>query len=153
MAESKAPEMTGKERIDFENGRHSSLVFLRHNPDYILNKRNALLMKEELTKRNLAWTTENLQTVWDSVDKTMFDTEDTRPAAKELPAPVEALLPEPKQFPWGTKLEGREGAARVAAMSNADFAKYLKDRRTGPIFQAQVDALRMTRSQLRKGDL
>jgi|ERR1700693_631101 len=152
MAESKAPEMTDEQRIDFENGRRSSLVFLRHNPDYIMNQRNALLMSEELKKRNLVWSTENLQEIWNTIDRGLFDTEDTRPAAKEPPAPVEAPPPEPEQYPWGTKLEGKEGIARVVAMG-ADFAKYLKDRRTGHIFQEQVDALQMTRSQLRKGDL
>jgi hypothetical protein len=153
MAESKAPEMTDEQRILFENGRRSSLAFLRKNPDYIMNQRNARLMADELKKRNLGWSTENLQTVWNEVDRELFDTEDTRPAAKEPAPPIQAPPPEPEQFPWGTKLEGKEGAARVAAMSNADFAKYLKDRRTGSVFQAQVNDLQMTRSQLRKGDL
>jgi len=154
MAETKASEMTDEKRIDFERGRHASLVFKRRNPDFVSNERNARTMADELKKRGLEWTIENLQEVWNKIDKNLFDTtEDKRPAAKEPPPPVEAPLPEPEQFPWGTKLEGKEGAARVAAMSNADFAKYLKDRRTGPIFQAQVDALQMTRSQLRKGDL
>jgi hypothetical protein len=151
MAESKAPEMTDEQRILFEKGRHSSLVFLRKNPDYILNGRNALLMKEELQKRNLTWTSDNLQDIWDKVDRAIFDTEDERPAAKELPAPIEAPPPQPEQFPWGLALTiENDGKNRVAKMSGPELSKYMSDRHHGDEFKSQIAALKMTRSDLRE---
>jgi len=151
MAENKtAPEMTDEQHIDFERGRFNSLVFLRRNPDYILNQRNATLMAAELKKRNLVWSSENLQEIWNTVDRGIFDTEDTRPAAKELPAPVVEVV-EQEQFPWGTRLEGNDGKNRVAKMTGPELSKYLADRRYGDEFRSQIDALKMTRRDL-KGD-
>ena len=106
MTENKAPEITDEQRIDYANGQRESIVFLRRNPDYVANKRNAETMFRELKKKGLAWTSENLQQIWDVVDRSLFDTtEDHRPKAKEASPPI--VVEEKREiFPWGAALEG-----------------------------------------------
>jgi hypothetical protein len=48
-----------------------------------MNARNAETLQRELMKRNLAWTAENLQIVWNEIDRYLIDdSEDKRPEAK-----------------------------------------------------------------------
>lgn len=142
---------------EFAEGKRQSLMFARANPSFPMNQRNAETMWRELKKRNLIWTASNLQAVWadPNFDRGLIDPEDSRPAAKEpTPLAIPAIeVVEPEQFPWGLALEGSEGKARVAAMDNLKFKRFATDRRTGTEFQRQVNELRMTRSELRKGDL
>lgn len=132
-----------------ENARQvtESLIFQRRHPEYIPNSRNAETMAREILKRKLEWNAENLSSVFKSLDKELWDTtEDRRPEAKEPIAPV-VEVSEPEKFPWGVALEGPEGAARVQAMERPEYSRYLTDRKWGKIFQKQVNALRLTKSQ------
>ena len=152
MTKNKTPEITDEHRVEYATGQRESIVFLRRNPDYVANKRNAETMLRELKKKGLEWTTENLQSIWESVDRGLFDlTEDLRPKAKE---PLPPIVVEEKReiFPWGAVLEGEEGKDRVRAMDGSQLRRYMGDRKTGHIFKQQLEALQMTRADLRKGE-
>lgn len=134
-------EITQQE-VDYAKGGRESHIFARRNPDFPMNARNAETLQRELMKRNLAWTAENLQIVWNEIDRYLIDdSEDKRPEAK----PPRAVSVDAKEavpeFPWGVRLEGDEGKARVVAMSGEDFQKFLTNRHTGSEFAAQVKSL------------
>jgi hypothetical protein len=132
----KAPEQDP----EYIRGQMESRKFLRRNPDFPINARNGETMQRELMKRNLPWTAENLQTVWNEIDRGLIDeSEDRRPEAK--PA-LEVTAPEaPPEFPWGARLEGAEGKARIAAMKSEEFHKCLTNKNTGSEFAAQIRSL------------
>lgn len=141
--------------VSYMTGVMESRTFARANPDFPMNARNAETMFRELKKRSLDWTAENLRTVWKdpNFDRELIDPEDGRPAAKEYvpPAPPAPEVVEPEMFPWGIALEGEEGKQRVANMPTSEFNFYLKNKRTGQIFKQQVEALAITRKDLKEG--
>jgi len=129
-----------------------SRKFLRANPDFPTNDRNAKIMQGELQKRNLTWDVENLQKVYDEIDHEQFDTNDRgRPAAKELPPPPAPVVEQPTNYPWGLELTiDNDGPKRIAKMSGSEFRKFSTDQRHGREFTNQVNRLNLTRSDLKK---
>jgi hypothetical protein len=48
------------------------------------------------------------------------------------------------EWPWGSTLEGNDGARRVVKMSREDYKRFMSDKKFGKIFVQQVEALRIT---------
>jgi hypothetical protein len=117
--------------------------FMRNNPDFPRGVRGADVLRRQFIATfgytSAAWKAENLQTIWNSMDKALFDfTDDNRPEAAE-PAP------EPTEAPMTPE---NDGPARVAKMSGTEMQRFLKNRHTGREFARQIDALGLTRKQL-----
>jgi hypothetical protein len=141
-----------KKKDEFARGQCEALIFMRRNPDFIPNGRNSETMKRELLKRGMSFSADNLQEIWDEVDRGLFDHEDDKrpdpkPPLQDTPPPVIE-----ETFPWGKKLEGIEGKQRIAAMSREEFNKHLSNRHTGAEFQHQVEALGFQRPKWRHAD-
>ena len=131
--------------------------FMRNNPDYPRGIRGADVLRRHFIATfgytNSAWKAENLQTIWDNADKALFDfTDDNRPEAAEPPLePTETPTDHSHDFPWGSELTpDNDGPARVAKLSGTEMQKFLKNRHTGREFARQVDALGLTREQLKR---
>src|SRR5580704_8867075 len=129
--------------------------FMRNNPDFPRGVRGADVLRRQFIATfgyvKAAWKAENLQTIWDNVDRDLFDfTDDNRPeAAQSPPEPIEAPIDHSHDFPWGSELTlENDGPARVAKMSGTEMQKFLKNRHTGREFAHQIDALGLTRKQL-----
>jgi hypothetical protein len=129
--------------------------FMRNNPDFPRGVRGADVLRRQFIATfgytSAAWKAENLQTIWNSMDKALFDfTDDNRPeAAEPAPEPTEAPIDHSHDFPWGSELTPEnDGPARVAKMSGTEMQRFLKNRHTGREFARQIDALGLTRKQL-----
>jgi hypothetical protein len=150
-------EAADAELVETRRQEAESHKFMRSNPDFPRGARGADVLRRHFIATfghvAAAWKAENLQTIWDSVDKELFDfTDDNRPEAVESPPePTETPIDHSHDFPWGSELTPEnDGPARVAKMSGAEMQKLLKNRHTGREFARQVDALGLTRDQLKR---
>ena len=130
--------------------------FMRNNPDFPRGVRGAEVLRhffiEKFGHKAGEWTSDNLQIIWNSLDKDLLDMEDdNRPEAAQeiIPEPVVEAPPQ-TTYPWGTSLTvENDGPSRVAKMSGAEMRNFLKHKDFGREFARQIDNLRLTRDQLK----
>src|SRR5579862_6041280 len=74
--------------VETRRQESESQRFMRNNPDFPRGVRGADVLRRQFIATygytDAAWKAENLQTIWNSMDKALFDfTDDNRPEAAE----------------------------------------------------------------------
>jgi hypothetical protein len=110
-----------------------------HLNDYVPNQHNADLIEKYIAKHNLVWSTESLEFVFGTLKDEFTDT----PAPRAI-APAPVAKPGEEQPPWGVLT-----AASVKAMGHSQYKEFYYSPKWGERFKKEVDALKLTKSQVR----
>jgi hypothetical protein len=138
-----------KQQAEQALGAREGSRFMRRNPDFVQNARNAETLHRKLIEMGLLkspedYTVDNLETAFKAVDPALWHNEDdARPAVKEVEEPKPVIVDHSRDFPWGPELTGVEGSKRVNEMSRDEYRKYLTNPKHDAEFQRQVSNLKI----------